>query len=354
MQNLRRKPTYNELINYLEFEQPKIKYPDRRATFLRNSPYLSQFDGDSWIDLEEQEQNINKEKLKEMEVQKVSKETQATAQLERIKQRIQGIKRTTMQLKQSQANRRANRGMYVDITKGGDTPITQMFDMTVDDATDAAMADAEAAEQEARTQAQSNLQNILSKVSRSLQENDVDMPYLNTDLPAEDTSNPRGRPPNPNKPIKDDGTEDTTQQRRTRTRSPQNERVVKSDKEKTKRSQSTTPTTPPKSKKSKEQLSKEMKQMEEDVNSITIKQEPKAKAKSTARSSNDKSDDDVEITDVKPNKNKSMKFWKEQSANELRAQLKLRDRKRFEDEWAFKNRDQLLDIIQELIKKKQW
>ena len=62
MQNLRRKPTYNELINYLEFEQPKIKYPDRRATFLRNSPYLSQFDGDSWIDLEEQEQNINKKK----------------------------------------------------------------------------------------------------------------------------------------------------------------------------------------------------------------------------------------------------------------------------------------------------
>ena len=37
MQNLRKRPTYNELINYLEVEQPKIKYPDRTATILRNS-----------------------------------------------------------------------------------------------------------------------------------------------------------------------------------------------------------------------------------------------------------------------------------------------------------------------------
>ena len=73
MENLRRKPTYNELINYLEFEQPKIKYPNRDATFLRNSHYLSQFDNDSWIDLEEQEQNIEKEKLKEAEVRKIQR-----------------------------------------------------------------------------------------------------------------------------------------------------------------------------------------------------------------------------------------------------------------------------------------
>jgi len=61
MQNLRKKPTYNELINYLEFEQPKIKFPNRDATFLRNSPYLSQFDGQNWIDLEKQENDISKE-----------------------------------------------------------------------------------------------------------------------------------------------------------------------------------------------------------------------------------------------------------------------------------------------------
>jgi hypothetical protein len=80
MQNLRRKPTYNELINYLEFEQPKIKYPNRIASFLRNSPYLSQFDGESWIDLEKQENDINKERMKEMEVRRRVREESSTAQ----------------------------------------------------------------------------------------------------------------------------------------------------------------------------------------------------------------------------------------------------------------------------------
>ena len=57
--NLRRKPTFNELLNYIEIEKPKIKYPDRSATFLRNSHYLSQFDG-NLFDLEEQQKILLK------------------------------------------------------------------------------------------------------------------------------------------------------------------------------------------------------------------------------------------------------------------------------------------------------
>ena len=53
MIGLRKKPTFDELINYLN-DQPKIKYPDRTATLLRNSHYLSQFDG-NLFDLEEQQ-----------------------------------------------------------------------------------------------------------------------------------------------------------------------------------------------------------------------------------------------------------------------------------------------------------
>ena len=81
MQSLRKRPTYNEVVNYLENEQPKIKYPDRRATFLRNSPYLSQFDGDSWIDLDEQEQDINKEKLKQLQLRELASTQGQTHQL---------------------------------------------------------------------------------------------------------------------------------------------------------------------------------------------------------------------------------------------------------------------------------
>ena len=61
MNNLRKKPTFNELINYLEIKQPKIKYPDRMATFLRNSHYLSQFDG-NLLDVEEQQTKTQRNK----------------------------------------------------------------------------------------------------------------------------------------------------------------------------------------------------------------------------------------------------------------------------------------------------
>ena len=49
-----------------------------------------------------------------------------------------------------------------------------------------------------------------------------------------------------------------------------------------------------------------------------------------------------------------MKYWKEQSANEIRNQLKWRDMQKFKDEWAFKSVEQLLEIIQDLIKQNKW
>ena len=72
MDQLHKKPTFDQLINYID-HQPKIKYPDRRATFLRNSHVLGQFDGDSWIDLEEQENKILKEKLIQEAIQTMSR-----------------------------------------------------------------------------------------------------------------------------------------------------------------------------------------------------------------------------------------------------------------------------------------
>ena len=83
--------------------------------------------------------------------------------------------------------------------------------------------------------------------------------------------------------------------------------------------------------------------------------EPKAKAKAKARArSVDNDDDDVEISGISVNKSEDMKYWREQSANELRAQLKLRDPVKFRDSWAFKMKADLLKIIKELIKDKKW
>ena len=75
---LRKRPQYGEMINEI-VQQPKIKFPDRRATFLRNTHYMSQFDGDqSFINLEEQESNMAKQQVLAQELRRVSRTAKAT------------------------------------------------------------------------------------------------------------------------------------------------------------------------------------------------------------------------------------------------------------------------------------
>ena len=42
---LRKKPTYESLIDYIQNKQPTLKYPDRLATQIMNSRELSKIDG---------------------------------------------------------------------------------------------------------------------------------------------------------------------------------------------------------------------------------------------------------------------------------------------------------------------
>ena len=96
---------------------------------------------------------------------------------------------------------------YSQVNNGTQTNDAIFFDMTVDDATDAAMEDVEAEAQATREQEQRRTQNIVNVASMHLGEDVRDLPYLPIssasssskgpypDLPAEDTSNPRGRPP---------------------------------------------------------------------------------------------------------------------------------------------------------------
>ena len=58
MKGLRRKPTYNELIEQAENSDDIIKkYPDRRATFMRNHPYMTALDGENFMDALNMQQN---------------------------------------------------------------------------------------------------------------------------------------------------------------------------------------------------------------------------------------------------------------------------------------------------------
>ena len=79
---LRKRDTYNELIDYIQFKQEKIIYPDRFAKRIRESPQISNLlDGEGLGkgDLEEHEKNRIKEILKEVAIIKAS----GTAQFSR-------------------------------------------------------------------------------------------------------------------------------------------------------------------------------------------------------------------------------------------------------------------------------
>ena len=105
MIGLRRKPTYNELIDYIEIEKPKIRFPDRTATLLRNSHYLSQFDG-NLFDVEEQQKNITKAQLRETQIRNIA-QTQGTATLLRSDAAQEQNRRTTAEATRSSAENRA-------------------------------------------------------------------------------------------------------------------------------------------------------------------------------------------------------------------------------------------------------
>ena len=187
MQNLRKKPTFNELINYLEIQQPKIRYPDRTATFLRNSHYLSQFDG-NLFDIEEQQKKVTKEQIRETEIRNIAANTQATASLLRSDASQDQNRRTTEEATRVKPKRKSTQtdpetrtgGMQTDPeTRTGETqtgdPLMYgmnplMFDMAVDEIADEAMEEADAVMEAAREAEERKNQKIIGIVATHLGE----------------------------------------------------------------------------------------------------------------------------------------------------------------------------------------
>ena len=70
---LKKKPTLKELITQIETEPNTIKYPDRTATFVRNSFELSQLDGEGMREMEQQQAQQMAEVAKENAIRNLSK-----------------------------------------------------------------------------------------------------------------------------------------------------------------------------------------------------------------------------------------------------------------------------------------
>ena len=69
-EGLKVRPSYDDLINLLD--KPVIdKYPDRKASQLRNSHWLSQLDGDSFRAMDELHHNMIKRTCKRKYIKKL-------------------------------------------------------------------------------------------------------------------------------------------------------------------------------------------------------------------------------------------------------------------------------------------
>ena len=81
---LKKRETYNEIVEYLQYGQEKIKYPNRRAKQLRESPQLSNLldgYGMGLMDMEEDEEMAKRRQIMELKVREVAKKQKTTAQL---------------------------------------------------------------------------------------------------------------------------------------------------------------------------------------------------------------------------------------------------------------------------------
>ena len=77
-QGLRKRPTYEELIDEIQTDT-KITLPNRKAKFLRDSPYMSFLDEESYQEMEDQTMARNKHLQAEQVIQQRSSQSGETA-----------------------------------------------------------------------------------------------------------------------------------------------------------------------------------------------------------------------------------------------------------------------------------
>jgi len=132
-QGLRKKESYDEIVDYLENKQEKIKYPNRLATQIRNSPQLSNLlDGDGMGDVEMEKQQMNQIKHEQAEhaVQQIASSSGGTAQILRV-----AASQTDKPLL-SVSGTQYDKPVMVSLGTQSSGPHTQIFDMSMDEKTE--------------------------------------------------------------------------------------------------------------------------------------------------------------------------------------------------------------------------
>ena len=113
---LKHKDTYDDVLDIINTSKDTIKYPDRRAKQLRNSPYLSFLDGEGLEHMKEQQINAIKEQHKD-DLIRAAGMSSSNSSNSAIESRIQS----------SAASSRSSRSY---MSADGEP---QQFDLTIDD-----------------------------------------------------------------------------------------------------------------------------------------------------------------------------------------------------------------------------
>jgi len=140
-EGLHKRDTYEGLIDYLESKQEKIKFPNRDAKFVRDSPQYQSLLNEGFVEVEEQQLKQIKEEQAEHAVIRTANDTNETAnKIKVVAAQTQTDKplivKTNSRATQSLGVKTKSQGMQ---SHGVETKSThsqaspQIFDMTVND-----------------------------------------------------------------------------------------------------------------------------------------------------------------------------------------------------------------------------
>lgn len=88
---LKKRETYDEIVDYIQNKQDTIKYPDRTAKQIRNSPQISNLldgDGDGYLEMENNEKKKMMQAAVATELKKFTMENNKTLKVEAVKYNI--------------------------------------------------------------------------------------------------------------------------------------------------------------------------------------------------------------------------------------------------------------------------
>ena len=74
--HLHRRPSFQEVANLIDNPDFKLRYPDRRATFLARTPQMTQFLGNnqSILDIQDESNKLLKQQLAQLQMKQLARD----------------------------------------------------------------------------------------------------------------------------------------------------------------------------------------------------------------------------------------------------------------------------------------